>query len=98
MHKPISRRADRPRNHYAALKIEAALVSDRATRDRYAETPQRQLIVQIPKPVLREATAARREVAVRQRRPIAPSPVLRPHGAMSSYHRARRYALTLQPV
>lgn len=92
------RRATRPRNHYAVLKQEAAVVAERAVRDRYAQTPQTELAVQVPRPLLREATAARQEVAARQRRPITPSPALRPHGAFPSYRRSRRYELTLQPV
>lgn len=98
MQAPLNRRADRPRNHYAVLKQEAALVAERAARDRYAETPHRQLIVQVPKPVLREATAVRREVAARQRRPITPTPALRPPGASPSYRRRRHYAMVLQPA
>lgn len=69
------------------------MIAERAARDRYATTPTVQLAIQVPKPLLLEATATRRELAARQRRPIAPPPSLAP-----SYRRRRHYAMALQPV
>mgnify|MGYP003385927437 CR=1 FL=1 len=97
MNRLHARRTDRPRNHYAILKQEAAIQAERAVRDRYAQTPNVELAVQVPKPLLLEATAARREVAVRQARPIAPTPALRPTAVLPSYRRSRRYNLAYQP-
>lgn len=96
MFEPRDRQVGRPRGHYTILKQEAAMIAERTVRDRYATTPEVQLAIQVPKPLLLEATAARRELAARQRRPITPSPALRPPAP--SYRRRRHYAMAPQPV
>ncbi len=98
MFKPHARRTDRPRNHYAILKQEAAVLAEHdIMRGRYSQTPRIERAVQVPKPLLREATLARREVAAHQKRPISPSPALRPARTIPSYLRSRRYILAFQP-
>ncbi len=97
MNRPHARRADRPRNHYAILKQEAAVLAEHDTRGRYSQTPRIELAVQVPKPLLRQAALARREVAAHQNRPISPSPALRPARTIPSYLRSRRYILAFQP-
>ena len=95
--RPARRPVGRSVQHYAALKQQQARLADAAARARTAEPLDSKLIVRIPKPMLRDLTAARRELAARQGRRLAPSPVLRPRGAAPSY-RPRHYVMAPAPM
>ncbi len=88
--------------HYAVLKQEHGRIAEAAARQRYAEPLDARLIVRVPKPMLKDLTAARREAAVRQGRILTSQPALRPHGAAPAYRpRARRrplYSMAPAPV
>lgn len=87
--------------HYAELKQEHGRVAEALARQRYAEPLDAKLIVRVPKPMLRELTAARRETAARQGRVLAAQPTVRPQGSAPAYRPRRRrllYALAPMPL
>lgn len=77
MRAPLGRRPARSVQHYAVLKQEHGRIADAAVRARSAKPLDSKLIVRVPKPVLRELTAARRVPTTLQTlQPRTPQPVI----------------------
>lgn len=77
MRAALGRRPARSVQHYAVLKQEHGRIAEAAARARTAKPLDNKLIVRVPKPVLRELTAARRAPTTLQTlQPAMPQPVI----------------------